>query len=598
MHTWLAAASLGASLTAGVALVAATPATARAQTMDAPPPPPPAPLPPPPPPEPSGPPPPAPVSAPAPASASTEAPPPGADLTGAPNPTALSPSAGDELRFSSHGFIRAPLRVGAGKRPSCPAGAAPGTLVDGNGHANPTGTSVPCASAGQSTVNFHQPMLPDDQYLDWRYTRQWEKDWTEIFLNYGNSRVVGTASLQAFGLTDSEHLTADNLGSQLGIAQAYVTLTPDLGPRVRVKWKVGSFWDKYGMSGKYDAGKYDMYLFGRTHTMGESIAGDYDLGDFMVRASQGIGVKEEQLSFTALSPPFPGFTLLHHLHAGASYRKMLDVNVHYLVAWAQDARVTTGATAAVPDGKEEVAGVEARFTGGVAGELYVGYSRVNAAHVQEVGPALEVISSLGGYGQAGAGASGSYYGPNGLMDNYLGTCAKCTPTQVGTGSIDSVLVQYDYSFGLLWRKLKDPNAGFWGDGPDVTLSVFGMYSAVSSTDTSGINPLLGDGVKKLKWGGDLVASPLAWLGVGVRGDVVQPTNLDSQQTFTVISPKVVFRSRFVAHEEITAQYSHYFYGSDVVPQPPYGTAPTTPGGKFTGYPPDENVFGIKATMWW
>src|SRR6202046_5527695 len=33
-------------------------------------------------------------------------------LTGTPDPTALSPGAGDELTFSSHGFIRAPMRMG------------------------------------------------------------------------------------------------------------------------------------------------------------------------------------------------------------------------------------------------------------------------------------------------------------------------------------------------------------------------------------------------------------------------------------------------------------------------------------------------------
>jgi hypothetical protein len=323
-----------------------------------------------------------------------------------------------------------------------------------------------------------------------------------------------------------------------------------------------------------------------------------------LRASQGFGVKSEELAFVAMAPPYPGFTLLNHFHGGVSYKQVLDVKVHYLVAWAQDARVTgAGPTAAIPDGKEEVAGIEARYTGGIAGELYVGYSHVSAQHVQEVGPALEVISSLGGYGQAGTGSTpgvptGNYYGANGLIDNYLGLCLKCTPMQVGTGSIDSVLVQYDYSFGLLWRKLRNAGAGFWGDGPDVTLSVFGMYSAVSSTDTSGINPMLGDGVKKLKLGGDLVVSAAPWIGFGVRGDVVQPTNLDAQQTFTVLSPKIVVRSHFVTHEEITAQYSHYFYGSDVVPQIPYGTAPTTVGGKFTGYPPDENVLGVKATLWW
>jgi hypothetical protein len=578
--------------------------------MDAPPPPPPALMPPAPPPEPTPGPAPAAPAAPA-ANAQTPIPsaavagaPIGADLTGTPDPTALSPNAGDEMRFSSHGYIRAPMRIGMGSRPGCPSGSAAGTLVGPSGNLNPTGVSVPCASAGQSTLNLHSPMVPDDQYLDPRYTRQWEKDWTEVFLNYGNSHVVGTVSFQAYGLTDAEHLTSDNVGQQLGIAQAYVTLSPSLDPHLRVHWKVGSFWDKYGMSGKYDAGKYDMYLFGRTHTMGETLAGEYDTGDVTLRASQGLGVKDEELEFTALSPPFPGFTLLNHVHAGASYKKIVDFNAHYLVAWAQDARVTSGTDTAgtnfagVPDGKEEVYGVEARVTGGIAGELYVGYSRVNAAHVQEIGPALEVISSLGGWGQAGAGSSGSYYGANGLMDNYLGTCPKCSPNQMGTGSIDSVLVQYDYSFGLLWRKLKDPNAGFWGDGPDLVLSLFGLYSSVSSTDTSRINPLLGDGVKKLKWGGDLVFNPVGWMGVGVRTDVVQPTNFDSQQTFSVLSPKIIFRSRFLAHEEITLQYSHYFYGNDVAPQPPYGTAPTKAGAPFTGYPPDENVAGIKATMWW
>lgn len=578
------------------AIAVTTPAAA--QTMDAPPPPPPAAMPAPPPADPTpAPTPAAPTSAQTPAAATPEIGA-GADLTGTPNPTALSPSTGDEFRFSSHGFIRAPMRIGAGNRPNCPAGSAPGTLVGPNGALNPTGVSVPCATGGQSTLNLHSPMVPDDQYLDPRYTRQWEKDWTEVFLNYGNSRVVGTVSFQAFGLTDAEHLSADNISSQLGIAQAYVTLTPSLGPKLHVKWKVGSFWDKYGMSGKYDAGKYDMYLFGRTHTMGETLAGEEELGEFTVRASQGIGVKDEELEFTALSPPYPGFTLLNHVHAGASYKKMLDVNVHYLAAWAQDARITDGTEAGVPDGKETVAGIEARFTGGVLGELYLGYSHVGAQHVQEVGPALEVISSLGGFGQPAPVGGTSYYGPNGLMDDYLGTCPNCTPSQVGTGSVDSLLVQYDYSFGLLWRKLRNPNAGFWGDGPDVTLSLFGLYSAVSSTDTSHVNPLVGDGVKKLKYGGDLVVNPLPWMGVGVRADLVQPTNFDSHQTFGVISPKLIFRSRFVTHEEITAQYSHYWYGADVAPQPPYGTPPTTAGAPFTGYPPDANVFGIKATMWW
>jgi hypothetical protein len=48
------------------------------------------------------------------------------------------------------------------------------------------------------------------------------------------------------------------------------------------------------------------------------------------------------------------------------------------------------------------------------------------------------------------------------------------------------------------------------------------------------------------------------------------------------------------------QYSHYFYGVDVLPQPPNGPAASFANGtkEWPVYAPDPNVFGIKATMWW
>lgn len=479
-----------------------------------------------------------------------------ANPTGAPNPTA-APAHGDDWHFFTHGYFRAPLRIGVGKRPACGTGQNPGTLVSG----------VPCAGPGQSTTNLHQPFLPDDQYLDWRYTRQWEQDWTEVFLNYGNSHVVGTVGFQAYNFTDAGF---NDTNAQLGIAQGFVTVTPDVGlSNVRLKWKVGSFWEKYGQAGDYDAGAYDTYLFGRTHQIGETLAADMDVGDFTLRLAQGIGAKLEQVAAgQAPTAGSPGFTLLTHYHAGASYKKLVDVNFHYLSSWAQDAR----ATPTSPDGKIWVAGGEVRVNGGIAGELYAGYSRVGATDAGAVGPAIEVIHSLGG---------GGHQTGNGLIDNYLGACTMCAPADVGTGSIDTVELAYTYSFGLLYRKLKDPRASFWGDGTDLTVNLFGMYTAVSSKDTTA------DGVKKLKYGTDIVFRALSWVGIGARADVVQPSSKDAEQSFWVVSPKIIFRTAFITHEEITAQYSHYSYRADVTPQPPNN-----------GFPPDEDVFGIKATMWW
>jgi hypothetical protein len=511
---------------------------------------------------------PAPPTSPAPApaadSASSPLPPPvagtavdvtGAGPTGAPAPTA-SPAPGDDWHFFTHGYFRAPLRVGVGHRPSC-AGQNPGTAIDG----------VPCAGPGQSTTNLHSPFVPDDQYLDWRYTRQWEQAWTEVFLNYGNSHVVGTVGFQAYNFTDAGF---NDTNAQLGIAQGFVTVTPDLGlSNLRVRWKVGSFWEKYGQAGEYDAGPYDTYLFGRTHQIGESLAADFDVGDFTVKVAHGIGAKLEQVAAgTAPAAGAPGFTLLDHIHAGVAYKKIVDANLHYLVSWAQDARVTP----TEPDGKIAVVGGEVRLTGGLAGTLYAGYSHVSAEDAAAVGPAIEVIHSLGG---------GGHQTGNGLIENYLGPCAKCATADVGTGSIDTVEVAYNYSFGLLYRKLRDPRANFWGDGTDLTLGVFGMYSAVSSKDPDA------DGVKKLKYGGDLVFRALSWLGFGARADVVQPTSKDPQQAFWEVSPKIILHTAFLTHEEITAQYSHYVDKSGVKPQAPND-----------GNPPDEDVFGIKATMWW
>lgn len=568
-------------------------------------------------------------------------------LTGTPNPNALGASAGDELRFSSHGFLRAPMRIGAGSRPACPAGTAPGTYLLQNGQPSKNTTAVvaaaaavpgggdntlqtPCAGSGQSTTNFHSPMVPDDQYLDPRYTRQWEKDWTEVFLNYGNSYALGTVAFQGFGLTDAEHFTLDNISSQLGIAMAYVTLTPHLGPHIRLKSKIGAFWNKYGMSGKYDAGKYDTYLFGRTHVMGEVIELEADTGDLTFRLSEGFGVKDEELEFSPMSYPFPGFTMVPHAHVGVSYKKMIDFNAHLIYALSQDARaenvplggdgvaggnpVNPMAISNQPDGHIGVTGAEIRFTGGVFGELYAGFSHVFAAEAQQVGPAIEPISSLGGYsggpGQPGNAGSNpaspttDYYGPNGIVDNYLGSCPKCTAAQLGTGKIDTVLVQYDFSFGYLWRKIQNKNASFWGDGPDVKMSLFGEWQSVSSTDTLNENPLVGDGVKKLKYGTDIIVNPVSWFGFGVRADYVQPTSLDAHESFGVLSPKVMFRSSYLSHEEVTAQYTHYFDGADVTAQPPNGPLPYAGGpGCQATYSwscsvPDKNVFGVKATMWW
>jgi len=465
---------------------------------------------------------------------------------------APAPAESDEWKFDFHGFFRAPMRVGMAKRP----GAGP----------------------GQSSLALHNPRVPDDQYLSWLFTRNQERDWAEMFFSYGNSRVTGTASIQGFNFTDAAW---NNTDAQFGIAQGFVTWTPPpIIDNLRLQARVGSFSERYGMSGKYDAGKYDTYLFGRTHAMGERLRGEYDLGDVTFKVEHGLGARQPH----PLVSPKNGLSFLHHLHAGASYKKLIRAEGHYMTAWAQDdaATPTLPDGRVTPDGQLTVMGVDVRAEAGMFGELYLGYANMKATHAMSVAPVIETVHAYGG----------GYFGL-GVTENYLG------PMSNGNGSVNTILLQYDYSIGLLLRNLQQPGSDFAGDGPDITVSLFGMYNWISSDD-----PIY-NGMKKLKFGAETIYTPLSWLGVGARFDQLSPNTNDSSQTFSILSPKILFRSQFLTHELITLQYSKYFYGSayflETRPPTAVPSAPVTPGGfgapGITG-PPDENVFKIQATMWW
>jgi hypothetical protein len=566
-----------------------------------------------------------------------------ADTSGAQGGSQFGPTAESNWKFSWNGYFRAPLRIGMGSRPQCPPGVSPAAQAKNDLAATQTAlgaanaatvfNGVYCAAPGQGRTTFHSPYIPDDQYLAWNYTRQWEQAWAEVFLSYGNNTIKGTVGIQGYDFTDTSLLGNQAAPAQFGIGQGWVTVTPTLPlSGASMTWKVGAFWEKFGMAGRYDGGPYDTYMFGRTHQMGEALSGQYVTGDLTFRLEHGFGAHLEmtpagipiggsQLSLTYYNsgatnnyPPgaSPGYTLLNHVHAGVAYKNTIDFNVHYMTAWSVDDREqgTLGSSPAggttntvdssgQPDGSINVLGAEARVTAGNLGEVYLAYSHIDAKNVTTVGPAIEVLHSSGGGGHNGA---------NGIYENFFNGVGN------GTGSIDSVQVYYSDTFKL----------GFFAN---MRLALFGLYSSVSGTDATSMNLLTGQptaGTQKLKYGADLMVNPLPWLGIGARGDYVQPDSHDSSESFGVVSPKIVFRTSFMTHEEITAQYSHYWDGVDVMPQQwlsavgvkniasaagyaasaAVAGAPgsTLPGGykNFAGpvYPNDKDVFGIKVTMWW
>jgi hypothetical protein len=136
----------------------------------------------------------------------------------------------------------------------------------------------------------------------------------------------------------------------------------------------------------------------------------------------------------------------------------------------------------------------------------------------------------------------------------------------------------------------------------------------------------GYAVRKVKFGVDLEVNALPWLSPALRFDRVVPNHHMAEHSFAVLSPRLEFKSAFVARERVTLGYSRYFYdqrtcavGAGPLHDDPLSEyrctqAPPSPvpydgfgtvvgkqdgGTRETGVKrPDENVVKVEATMWW
>ncbi len=596
---------------------------------------------------------PAPESEPAEATATVDM---GGDATAtAPKRTSLaaSPSRGggesseasSEWKTDFHGYFRVPFRVGVGARP------APKTVPDHGAELSERDLSD--VAPGQSKTTLHAPLIPDGQYLSWQSTSHNRSDWAELFFGIGNSWAKATVGIQGYNFTDASFNSPE---TNYGIGQAYVTLAPDLGyENFRLSLKVGAFQDKYGAAGKYDAGEYDTYLFGRTHVMGETLRIDYDITEsWGLWFEKGLGGKRPDPSSFNNSR----FTMLAHAHAGLNKGNDMQFSTHFMYSWAQEedrpynvSKPRTQYASSVvdyPDGNMWTAGLDARFDLGAFGYLYAGYSHVGAKNALVVGRALEVIHASGG-GEYQLGIVDNYFGPGctagfagGLSPYDMPGVERVSSLQgpggvpspmgcsAGNGSVDTFLAQYEFS---LTNFLQQSEGGqkFWGEGSDLKAVLYGMVNKVKSdykpTDTKLWGPT--DGNLKLKYGVDLQYHATPSITAAVRFDRLQPNSEIPEQSFAILSPRVVFTSNWVTREQLTFQYSRYIYnqrecangvspaeparhrttGTALCVQPPPAATPPDGWGANSevqdedlrdapSLRPDLNVFKIEATFWW
>ena len=350
--------------------------------------------------------------------------------------------AGD-LHADFHGFLRAPVRLG---------------LRDDGG-----------------STHINSPSrVADSEYQSWNYTNTSPGPWVQLNLSIGNPTLTGNVVIGSYSLSDSGY---HNLSGQEGVFQAFLNLrVPHFaGTSARVEWTVGSFSNRYGAMGKYDAGKYETVIMGRTHLLGETAALSMDFGPWTVSFEDGFGAKGDHLigaagSLTDTTNPdlygegHLGATLAHHAHVGVAYRTMAQLGLHYLHSFTHEQiHGVNDPTRLMPDASTTIIGADLRVDAGAFGYGYIGYSMADMQDLLFLQNAIEALNSFGGV------AMSSNFFPGCDVTGRLANPSDPTSTKkvdlVCSGRIHSVGLQYTLSLGALLRR----PAPFWGNGPDLLI---------------------------------------------------------------------------------------------------------------------------------
>ncbi len=459
----------------------------------------------------------------------------------------------EDWAFHFHGYLESTLRAGFGTRE------------------NPV--------TGQSETVIHANPIVPGRFGDFEATQAVPGPWAQLNFTYGNPYVAGTVIFAGF---NQQAAAAYNYpSSQLGINDVFLTLrAPDM-PGLRLKVLAGAYQDRYGAMAQYSEGNYGHSIIAYTRGTGTTVFGDFDLfGDLIGLFEFGfkgsldkapIGIEPNDANGYADAQNGSGYVA--HAHLGVAWSE-LDVSGHLLHAFSKDDRlpdvpVRPGEPVAAdsPDGSITTMGLTMRAIGQPYGHFFIGGGHTIANDARNVPRVINILNADGG---------------RGLMEEYLGMRSG------GNGSLTHVGFQYDAS---LQQFLRYP-AFFRSDSWDLRGSFFATFVHVNSEQESSTQPGITvdyDNVNKFKIGSEVMWSIFPWLAFSTRYDFVGPDLANKERSFHVLSPRLIFRTGFLAHEQINIRYTRWFYGDDVLIQ---NVAPNDPQGL------DNQMIALQANMYW
>ncbi|HEY2903666.1 MAG TPA: hypothetical protein VGL59_23985, partial [Polyangia bacterium] len=416
-----------------------------------------------------------------------------------------APAATDDWVFNFWGYMSASLRVGQGSRDY--------------------------ATADQHVTTLHTYPRIVDAYGMFNGTNVPQGSWVDLTFEYGNNFVTSHVKISTWKPAAGSDWTP--LGSQNLFQEAYLSFKIPVG-HLNLKWSVGAFSNTYGGLGQYDVGHYNAPIIGSPFGVGETLTAQYDLDStytiFLEDGLMGrlgktpVGMEPIVSIDTAFNSSIPS-SWVHHLHAGVARHGIVPVvlGLHYLTNWAQDERDQTDdpRTPFVdeshrPDPRMDVVGADFRMIDNYLGNFAAAVSYADAHYAA----LLTGLNFFGAFN--GEQMTKRFFGPQGG----------------GTGTMLLTGLEYNLAWGRLLRYPVDIGQ----NGREFITSFFLDYARLTSKDPDV------DGKKMLKFGAEVTYRWLSWLTLSMRGDRVAPNSKDSEESFTVVSPKLIFKSDWLSHE--------------------------------------------------
>jgi hypothetical protein len=482
-----------------------------------------------------------------------------------------------------HGYFRAPMTLGLSMRPN----------PDEVGRIDPnTNQKIPDGPA-HLQVSYGPNRIIDWSYYSFAYTGVQEQDWAELFIHQKMKNVDAVVGWLGYWYGAAGYRNPD--ASWLP-GMAYLTFDTDFAlgsTKSNAALTVGAFWPRFGY-----VEKYDTYTLGRFRMLGEQATLTLPLSeDLKVKIYQGFGTNRDgaynyDMQKNPLYSGKTGVDLTAYLHAQVTYKKLLDLGLHFNYTFTRDPRLT--ADASVADGKSYseaakarllVAGAELGLQIPFAGRVWLSPSLINVRNGWALagGGGLEIMHSQNGYG---------------LAQNYL---AWNNNAKASTGSGTML------NLGLLYvLALSDvlPNSGL----PEMKLSLFGLGTRAKldlPEQPAGAPVLINQNqITQIKYGADFSIAPKRWYSVMLRADQVVYNMDHAGYIFASLMGRFSLYANYLSGACIYLQYAHYIYGNKMVLGGtwPWNTNLVAGGteiqavGVYSRAKPDEDVVTLQAQV--